>query len=142
MIKTYDAKKVIVSIGGIVLSGFADGAFVTVERDAETFTKQVGADGEVVRSRMRNTSGKVTVNLLQSSASNDLLSALWQIDEATGAGAGAFLMKDLLGTTLAEAQNAWVQKPPSVEMGKEAGDREWVFDTDALKLTVGGQIPI
>ena len=50
MVKTYDPKKVMVVFGAIVLTGFAEGTFVTVETAGDGVTAIVGCDQEVVRS--------------------------------------------------------------------------------------------
>lgn len=136
--RTYSPADVIVNIGGIRLSNFADGSFVTAERNGQAFTISPGADGKIARVRNADRSGKVTVRLHQTSPSNDLLSALAAIDEQSGEGVGELLIKDMNGTTLIQAQNAWIQKLPSVEFGKDASDREWVFDCDELDMAVGG----
>ena len=85
-------------------------------------------------------SARVTITLLQTSPSNDVLSAAAEADELAGTGVGTFLMTDLNGTTEAHAPNAWVAKPAAIEEGKEVGDREWVIDVDDLEQNIGGQL--
>lgn len=137
-IKTYDPDKVIVTFGGVPLSGYADGTFVNVERAEDAFTLSVGADGETARTRNLNKSGTITITLMQSSASNDLLSGAAIADESTGLGIFPVMIKDMAGTTLAIAANAWVKKMANAEFGKEHGDREWVLEADSITMHVGG----
>lgn len=136
--RTYDSCEVIVSVGGQPLTGFAQSSKVTVERDEDAFTKYIGVDGEVSRSKNCNKAGTVTITLAQTSPSNDLLSELALNDEAANSGVVPILIRDLNGTTLATAPDAWVRKLPSAEFGKEIGEREWVFDCGRLNLFVGG----
>ncbi len=135
---TYDPAKVIVTFFGNVLSGFADGAFVTAERNEDAFTLTVGADGEAARTRNQNKSGTVTLTLKQDSMSNDVLSALHAVDELSGTGVGPLLIKDLAGLTVVAAQNAYIKKVASAEFGKELSDREWVLEADNLQVFNGG----
>jgi hypothetical protein len=136
--KTYDPGLVVVSIGGNIISGFADGTFINVERTSDSFSKQVGADGEVTRVRNRDRSGSITLTLMSSSLSNDILTALHKLDELSGTGVVPFLLKDLAGTTLVSAQSCWIRKPANVEFGKELSNREWTLDANPIDMTVGG----
>lgn len=138
--KTYDPGLVVVSIGGNIISGFADGTFISVERTSDSFSKQVGADGEVTRVRSRDRSGSITLTLMASSLSNDILTALHKLDELSGTGVVPFLLKDLAGTTLVAAQSCWIRKPANVEFGKELSNREWALDANPIVMTVGGNV--
>lgn len=135
---TYDPASIAASFAGVPLAGFADGTFVAVERNNDSFTLMVGAGGEAARSRSRNSSGKVTFTLMATSATNDLLSAIWRADELSGTGVGAFILKDLNGTTLCAANNAWIMKPPKIEFGKEISTREWVIEAESVYMKSGG----
>lgn len=135
---TYDPKNVSVIIGGKIMSGFADGTFVTVERNEQAFNLKVGVDGEGTRAKSNNKSGKITIVLMQSSPSNDDLSAIAAADELTGAGIVPSLVKDNSGTSLATALTSWVQKYSNNEYGKEVTTRTWIMETDELQTFVGG----
>jgi hypothetical protein len=129
---------VIVTFCGATLQGFADGTFVAIERSSDSFTKHVGADGEVARTQSADKSGTVTVTLLQTSASNDVLSALAVADERTGLGTGPLSVVDASGRTVALCAEAWIKKPASIGFSKEAEGREWVFECGHLEEFVGG----
>lgn len=139
-LKVYDAKAVAMIFAGIPISGLADGTFVSIEQNEDSFGLTVGTDGEACRSKTNNRSGKVTFTLLQSSATNDLLSAVHLLDIATpnGDGIGPLLIKDGTGRTLVEAQKAWIVKPPTAEFAREASSREWVVESDNLVQFHGG----
>lgn len=140
--RNYEPGKIIVTVGGIRLSGFADGSFVTAERNQQTYTLTVGADGKGARTKSNDRSGKVTLRLMQTSPSNDSLDALAALDEVSGTGVGALVVKDVLGTTLVHAESAWIQKPANVEFGKDMGEREWVFESDDLDMVSGGALDV
>jgi Protein of unknown function (DUF3277) len=137
--KTYDPKEHVVTLGGLILQGFAENKFISVKRVSPTFTDQVGASGEVVRSKSNDRRGEVTFTVLASSTVNDALSALITLDEQTGAGVGAFQVVDLNGTSVQHSPNAWISKWPDWERGKESGENEWTFRLDNLTPFVGGE---
>lgn len=138
--KLYDPKAVIVTWGPYLLSGFMDGTFITVARDEDAFMKKIGVDGEVARARNQNKGGSVTFTLLQTSSSNDALSAEALNDELTGTGSHPLMIKDLFGTTLRMAPNAWVKKLAEDEFAKEISGREWTLDCDQVTGIVGGAL--
>lgn len=138
MLQTYDPKKVIATFGGSEIIGFAEGTFITVERAEDSFSVQTGSDGETLRVRNRNRAGTITLTLMQSSPSNDILSAAWILDENAGKGVAPFGLAEKGGTTSVVAPNTWVQKPATVEYGKEASSREWVLSSDKIDMVVGG----
>lgn len=139
-LKNYDPKQVLITFGAIIIGGFADGVFCKVERTSEAFNTKAGADGEVCRTRTNDNRGKITITLMQSSLSNDLLSAQHSLDKALplGLGTSHLLIKDLSGRTLCEAPQSWIVKEPDQEFGKEAADREWVLEASDLITFVGG----
>lgn len=136
--KTYNPDEVILTFGPVPLGGYGPGTFITVERDERSFTKMVGADGEVSRTRNKNQSGKVRFRVRQSSATNDILSGYLGADEAGGVGVFPLEVKDLSGTTLLTAANAWIDGVPTAEFGKEEAEREWVIECDKLVGLLGG----
>jgi hypothetical protein len=137
-VKTYDPSQVSVVFGGIPLSGFADGTFITVMRSEDAYTKESGADGVVSRSKSSDRSGEATLTLSQTSPSNDVLSGIALLDENSNTGVLPFIIKDNSGRTLASSGNAWIRKVSEASFGKELENREWVFDIADLEILVGG----
>jgi hypothetical protein len=139
---TYDFKQVNLIVGGVPISGFADGSSITIEFDEQQFTKTTGSDGLTTRSKTNNYAGNVTCTLQQTARSNDVLSALWVADRTRNAGAVPLLIKDNSGRTLWAAQFAWVQQMPSQDFAKESGERAWVLDCSELTGLAGGNQPL
>ena len=137
---TYSADEVIITFGPIILSGLADGTFVTVEQNEDSFTLMVGSDGDACRAKSNNRSSRVTATLLQSSAVNDLLSAMHNVDinSPNGDGINPILVKDNTGRTLHTAEKAWIVKPPASSFARETENREWVFESDNMVHNIGG----
>lgn len=134
----YDPKSVSIIVGGKIMHGFADGTFVNVERNEQAYNLKVGVDGEGTRAKNNNRSGKITITLMQSSESNDVLSSFATADELSNTGVVPFLMKDNLGRTVCTALSCWVQKVANSEMAKEVGMRTWVLESDEVTILVGG----
>lgn len=135
----YDPTRVVFAWGEITITtGWAPDSFIEIEHDEDAFTKQVGAGGEVTRTRNANEAGSVTVRLLQGSVFNSLLSAAAKLDRRVGGGIKPLMIKDLLGNTLVLAEHAWIRKIAPSPFAKEAGEREWVFDCADLDPFVGG----
>ena len=136
---TYAAEQVIVSVGGVTVTGFTDGDFLTAKYDEQRYFKKVGADGEVGRSKNGSRSGTIEVVLSGTSAANDLLSALFNLGQIGGIDAPIPMgVADLSGRSLVAASKAWLQTAPDLVFGKEIGDRTWIFDCADMVFNYGG----
>lgn len=127
--KTVDPDQVIVTFAGIPLSGFAEGTFINVSQDNESFNTTQGSDGELARVKSGQSLTTVTLTLMQTSDSNDALAALHTLDvEApNGAGVGPFTISDLNGRSVLTSVEAWIKTRPDSAWGNEAQTREWEF---------------
>lgn len=67
MVTSYDAKDVSVIVGGVYLTGFADGTFVSYEKTEDNYAISVGAQGDPARAKVNNPLGTITVTLQQTS---------------------------------------------------------------------------
>lgn len=138
--RVYSSNQVKISIAGLLIAGgYADGDFVTVERDTEAFGDVVGTDGEVTRFATNDNRATVTVRLMQSSSMNKILSDLHNADKSAegGAGVGRLLIEDLNGGTLHEAAACWIQNDPASSYGREVSEREWVIRVANLRSSFG-----
>lgn len=141
MLKTYDPKLVVLTVGGVPISGYADGTAITVERSNDMYTKTSGNDGIVSRAKSNDKSGTVTVTLAQTSSSNDVLSGFHKQDELSNTGVKVINCKDVSGRSTFFSGLAWIRKYPNSEFAKEISNREWVIDCDNLDIFVGGHAP-
>jgi hypothetical protein len=142
----YSADKVVLSIAAISIdSGYADGSFVKIERDNDgRFIVHKGTDGSITRSKALDKLHKVSIKLSRSSAANDKLSALINLDDAAdnGAGVGPFLLQDLSGRALFAGARGWVHKDPDVELDREQTDSEWIIMVADLRRFDGGNFQV
>jgi len=140
-LKTYDPKLYDIVFAGISLNeGLADGTFLTVAPDTPGFSKKVGVDGEVTRSRSHDRSATVTFTCMQTSDVNDRLSALYNSDRdaANGAGVGTFFIQDRAGRTFGEASKAYISDDPDLVLSGEAETREWTLELADWRPNHGG----
>jgi arabinogalactan endo-1,4-beta-galactosidase len=129
LVTTYDPKRVIITFGGVPIGGFADGTFIQVDPNSESFTKKVGADGEVTRSMSNDNTHTVVITLQQSSLSNQYLSTCKNADRLTGLGMLPLNITDLNGASLFFWPQAWISTDPGWGYAKENTDRAWTFQT-------------
>lgn len=143
--KNYDPGLVIATFKGVVFQGFASGTTISAERTTDTFTSEVGNQGDVVRSRSRDRRGRVTFTLQSASPTNALLAGfVASIEESDGidptVDVGPLLIKDLNGATLITAREAWIVRPANVTYADVHSPREWVIEAANLKILGGGAI--
>lgn len=136
-LKSYAANDVSVIVGTRRLKGLAE-SFVTISRAEDSFTTQVGADGEVTRSRTSNRSGTIEIVLQQSSEDNAYLQNLVNTDERTGGGIVPCKVQDQSGSFVCIAAEAWIQKPADMEFARDAGERTWTIACADMEMLGGG----
>jgi len=138
---TYDADKLVMVFAGIPITGYADGTFVGIDNNEESFGLMVGSDGDACRYKTNNNSARITFTLGQWSVTNNLLSALLTLDiEGVTEGIGPLLIKDLSGTSIFACEKAWLVKPPLADFDRAPTNREWIIETDNLKRLDGSQL--
>lgn len=141
--KEFNPNHIIIAFGEVLLRGYAEDEFVTVEHTSDAFTKATGAQGDTVRIKTNDESGTVTVTLLASSAANGELSLIAAADRAAGglrAGVRPIFVKDLNLTTLCSGGEAWIRKVPTVSYSRGVPVREWIFDVAKLDMTLAGAL--
>ena len=68
-ITSYDPKKETVNVAGRVLTGYASDGIITVSKSEDSFTPNVGTQGDVVIEENANESGTIAITLQQTSSS-------------------------------------------------------------------------
>lgn len=134
-IATYNPKKVTISLGNHIVTGFADDSFVSIDPNGDGVTKKVGCDGEIVRSVSPDDTYIVKLSVLQTSPTNAWLQRMFAADVENGTGMFPILVKDLSGSTVFKAAQAWPAKPASRGFGTESSNREWELHTGSGTLT-------
>lgn len=137
-VQTYASDQVVVIFGPVQVTGFVPDSRVTIEKNEARWTKRVGSDGLVTRSKTNDETATVTLHLEQTSMSNDLLSAISQLDRQTNEGVFPLMIKDNSGRSLYTAESAWIERDPNAEFGRESGERTWAIHTGQLQSHTGG----
>jgi hypothetical protein len=126
---TYNPKKNIIIYGAKQLTGFAEDDMITIKPLGDGMQIFSGADGEVGRSIDPNSTYEVTVSLATSSKSNDYLSNCFNKDRKTGNNMLPLIIKDLSGSTLFFAKQAWIKNFPESKRGRKISNQDWTFNT-------------
>jgi hypothetical protein len=143
LVTNFDPKKVIIIFGGVPIDGYADGAFAELAAsNADGFTRQVGADGEVMRVMSNDNTHTLTITLMQSSLSNQALSVIRNTDKLAGKSILPLSITDLNGGSLFTWPQAWIHGDPTWGFSKDGTERQWVLDTgQATATNFGGLLP-
>lgn len=136
----YSPDDVIITYGGVDLSGYAEGTFLDLERTEASFTIKVGSLGDVVRTKVLSRVAKLTITLMDQVASNDVLTSMMVIDELTGDNTQSLQIKDTNGTMFVHSDESWVEKMPKISRGKESGNTQWVFTLAFAEVLPGGNV--
>ncbi len=137
-VRTFDPGQVSLIVGAFPISGFADGTFINVSRENDSFSKVTGADGITSRAKSNDRSGMIVITLAQTSPSNDVLSGINAADELNSDGVVPVFVKDNSGRGLFVSAFAWIRRPADSEFSKEVSNREWTLDCSELNMFVGG----
>jgi len=124
---TYDPARWTVSLGGRLLTGFVAETWINIKPNSPAFTYHPGARGKGARARNRDTSVQITLTLLQTSDDNDVLQAMYDLDQLLGTGIKELVVKELDGPTQFVGE-VWVREPPPLERGVEIGGNPWVLE--------------
>ncbi len=76
MAETFNFKNTTVIVGGIILTGYMDGTPIEAEKNEDTFSQHVGADGTVTYNESADETGTFTFSLKQDSSVLTLLERL------------------------------------------------------------------
>jgi hypothetical protein len=137
-VRTYSPDRVIVLVGGVLMSGFAEDTFVEIAPVADLSTSQSGADGEVARAISTDKRCTVTVTLQQTSPANDALSTMIEVDALAGGTLFPLTVQDLRGRSLFVASQAWISKRPTMTFGREINERVWEITTGGPSVWFAG----
>ena len=136
----YVPSKVTVSIMGLVsISGFVDGTFINIIKNNKPFETRRSMDGEVARIHRKDERYTVELTLAQSSMSNNLLMAIYNLDSATGMGTFPLFIKDGSGTTTFFALEAHVASPPDASFANGMESRTWEIQCTKAAFNLGGK---
>lgn len=135
--KLVDVNNILLKLGAIDVTGFADGEAMAHDFDDVDWAAAQGSHGEVTVTRKHNNIGTCTFRTMQGSVLNSLLKALHKATLGPAGRSFPFYFKDLLGDTEIKGFQALIEKYPKEAYGDSANPREWtvkVFNPE----TIGG----
>ena len=133
---TYSPQEVQLTFGGYTITGWQN---LTITRSADAFKPVRGIRGKHTRVRSIDTSCTITVTILQTSMSNDVLCRIHDLDLEYGSGRIELLLKDMGGTGVFSSAEAYVLGYPEVVYSGEFEYRQWrLFCQNTGNYTIGG----
>jgi len=137
----YNPKNWDLVFAGYLIEGFGTNTFISITKDAETFTDVVGVDGRVVRGHMHDERATMEITLMQTSPSNRILSDLHAASRAApnGEDVAALRLVNRTGTDEHKAAEAWILDPPDLSLESGPTERVWKIRMAQYKATHGGQ---
>lgn len=130
---TYSFKNFNFIFGVIEVNGYGEGDDVcSVEMEADQWNDMSGAKGDVVRTQSNDNRGTFTLKVLQTSKVNTLLMAAYNLDKETQVGVHPLSMQDKEVDETFFANNAWINKAPSIVRGQNPNVMVWTFRGDYI----------
>lgn len=125
--RTFDIKNYDVIVGDNLITGFGEGTSIEVSPEGPGFTDKVGIDGEATSSRSHDRRATLSITLMASSESNDVLSAIYAGDRAgvNGEGVLSVSIVNREGTDEYSASQARIMQEPDLALGAEVGENVW-----------------
>lgn len=138
MILTYNPSQVQLLVGGYRVEAFHS---ISIKRDSKAFTIIKGIRGKNTRTRNKDTSCTITVELDQTAPANDVFSEILRQDLETGKARLEIVLKDLAGTSSFSSTTAYIEEYPEVSYSESIGKRTWsIVCLDSYVYVVGGNL--
>ena len=137
---TYSPKEVQLTFGGYTVTGWQS---ISIARSVDAYKPIRGIRGKHTRVKNADTSCMITLPLLQTSMSNDVLSRIHELDIANGTGRIELTLSDLKGTSVFNSVEAYIVGYPEVTYSGEFEYRQWrIFCQTTGSYTVGGNAQV
>lgn len=138
--KRYSFADTVVIVGGVEITGWADGDdVIQVKRRNDGITDKVGAGGEMMVSVSADRSGEIMFKLQQTSSSNKYLSDLFEKQQAAGSMFESLDVRfqDTYRNDLASGTRGYLKRPADMARGAAANNQEWTIVVERLDMAFG-----
>jgi len=133
---TYNPSQVEFQISGYKVIGWDA---ITIKRNSPSFRLVKGINGKHTRTQDYDTSAVITVGIMQTSPSNEVMSYVHEQDIANGTGRLQILLKDLGGESVFSSQEAFIDNYPEKRFTDGIVFNNWTFICQSTDdYTVGG----
>lgn len=133
---SYDPAKVNLIVGGIPVTGFADGTMIEVEYVNDNRSMHIGTQGEGRHIESKDRSAIFTVRLADYSASNDAFALL----DLAGVPVPILVQDKTTKAALAFSESCTVRKVPLWGRGDTTTINEWPFQAIRANIVHSGDI--
>ena len=124
----YDPSSVKMAWNGINIVGPAEGSFLTVTPNADATNETVGSHGDVAITLNPDNTGTMTLRLLQNSPTNQLLSAIYNLQQlGTNFPVSIFSVIDESASNVGIFLDVHIKRPPDIEFADDTTPKEWMF---------------
>lgn len=121
-----------------IISGYAEDSIVNIEWSSPRYSLYTGADNTGTRVFNASNSANMTVSLQQTSASNDVLSSLFNNDPRNIDGLFSIQVKDSSGRSVYFSDDAYIGVRPGAHFTNSMTTRDWVIQAFNLDGYAGG----
>lgn len=135
--KTFNSTDLKIVYGGVEITGLSAGQFIDISYDDDIYKYMNGVDGEVARVKSGKLMATVVIRLLQTSASNDVLSG-FMIADIAGNIPQDLIIKDLSGTSIMTGVQSSIPKFANSGYSEDPINREWTIKVPRLLSFIGG----
>jgi len=137
-LSVYSAREVVVAWGLVNMEGFSSDNILSMEYNSDLTSETVSADGKLATAITPDRTGTVTVEIMQTSKTNMVLSGILahqnNLEDTSDIVKADFAVADPSGSVLAVARNAYIKKAPSIGLGVEQSTYEWTFCCEKLEF--------
>lgn len=135
-VNTYSPTDLNLSFGGYSIAGWDN---ITITRNAPSFITVRGIRGKHTRIPSGDTSATITISILQTSPSNDVLSEVHALDIEQGTSRLSLMLKDSSGNSVFSSDEGYIVSFPEVTFSGGFEYRSWnIFCQTTKTYTVGG----
>lgn len=135
----YSPEDVTVLLAGVKpIEGFQDGTFISIKKDVPVFKTYRTSDGKIARLKDNDASYTITLTLMSTSPSNNVLDAWMKLDQISSMAKIPMIIKDELGSSLFFSTTTWIEEPPELTFATSTEPRTWVLRSSQGIMNVGG----
>ncbi|WP_443699032.1 hypothetical protein [Pseudomonas sp.] len=121
-VNCYSPSDVSLTIGGYVITGWDN---FTISRRVKGFSPIYGIRGKNTRVKSKDTSATISISLIQTSPSNDVLGYIHELDLDEGTARINLMLKDTSGKSVFSSNEAFITSYPTVSYTGDFTYRNW-----------------
>lgn len=134
-VNTYSPTDLSLSFGGYQIAGWDS---ISIVRNAPSFVTVRGIRGKHTRVPSGDTSATITVSILQTSPSNDVLSEVHRQDIESGTSRLDIMLKDSSGNSVFSSDEAYIVSYPETTYSNGFEYRSWTIYCQTTKSYIVG----